>query len=229
MKKLLVCLGLLGTASGVFAHDTDDPLLFNLQVEQLEWREGDALAMEGDAWLGRDLQKFWVKFDLEYADDHLEEAEVQALYGVAVAPYWDMQFGVRQDVRPQPSKIWGVLALHGLAPYFFETDISLFIGDGGAVAANLTAEYELLLTQKLILAPEISADLYGQNDREVGSGSGLSEVTMGLRLRYEIRPELAPYVGVQRWQMHGNSATFTRELEEATSDTLLVAGLRFWF
>lgn len=228
MKKLLVFLGLWAAATEGFAHDTDDPLLFSLQVEQLEWREGDALVTEGDLWFGRDLQKFWLKFDLEYVDDHLEEAELQALYGLAIAPYWDFQVGVRQDVRPQPSQTWGVLALHGLAPYFFETDLSLFIGDGGAVAANLSAKYELLLTQKLILAPEISVDLHGQDDREAATGSGLSEVTIGLRLRYEIRPELAPYVGVHRWQKHGNSATFARELEEATDDTLLVAGLRFW-
>lgn len=229
MKKLFVLLGLWAAAIEVFAHDTDDPLLFSLQVEQLEWREGDALVSEGDLWLGRDLQKFWLKFDLEYADDHLEEAELQALYGLAVAPYWDLQFGVRQDVRPQPSQTWGVLALHGLAPYFFETDLSLFVGDGGAVAAKLTAEYELLLTQKLIFAPEISVDLYGQNDWERAVGSGLAEVSLGLRLRYEIRPEFAPYVGVHHWQKHGNSADFARELREETGDTVAVAGLRFWF
>lgn len=229
MKKLLSFLCWMGVAGGVSAHDTDDPLLFNVQVEQFEWREGDVQVMEGDAWLGRDLQKIWFKFDVEYAEDHLEEAELQALYGVAVAPYWDLQFGVRHDVRPQPSKTWGVLALHGLAPYFFETDLSLFIGEDGDVAASLTAEYELLLTQKLILAPEISVDLYGQNDRETASGSGLSGVAAGLRLRYEIRPELAPYVGVQRWQKHGNSAAFARERGEETDDTVMVAGLRFWF
>ena len=229
MKKLLVFLALWAATPRVFAHDTDDPLLFSLQVEQLEWREGDALVSEGDLWLGRDLQKFWLKFDLEYADDHLEEVELQALYGLAIAPYWDVQFGVRQDVRPQPSQTWGVLALHGLAPYFFETDLSLYVGEGGAVAANLTVEYELLLTQNLILAPEISLDLYGQNDRERSLGSGVSEVAMGLRLRYEIRPEFAPYVGVHRWQKRGNSADFARQKGEETVDTIAVVGLRFWF
>jgi copper resistance protein B len=229
MTKLLAFLSLLGAAGGVAAHGTDDPLLFGVTVEQLEWREGDVLGLEGRAWLGRDLRKFWVKFDAEYIENHLDEAELQALYSVAVAPYWDVQLGVRQDVRPQPSKTWGVLALHGLAPYFFATDLSLFVGEGGAVAASLTAEYELRLTQTLILAPEITLDLYGQNDRETATGSGLAQLAMGLRLRYEIRPEIAPYIGVQRWHKHGNSAAWARDAGEATADTVAVAGLRFWF
>lgn len=229
MTKWLFFLVALGLVTNVSAHQTDDPLLFKMQVEQMEWREGDELGLEGDAWLGRDLRKFWLKFDLEYADDQLREAELQALYSVAVSPYWDVQLGVRQDARPQPSKTWGVVALHGLAPYFLETDVSLFIADGGALAARVTAQYQLRLTQKLLLAPQIELELYGQNDRRAATGSGLADVTMGLRLRYEVRPELAPYIGVQCWQKHGKSAMFARDAGAETGDTLAVAGLRFWF
>jgi len=211
------------------AHESDDPVLYGLKVEQLEWRDDDTAATEGQLWAGRDLRKFWLKFDVEEADGHVEEAELQALYGIAIAPYWDLQLGVRQDVRPQPSKTWAAFALQGLAPYFFETDLALFISDGGDVGARLEAEYELLLTQRLILTPDLSLDIYGQNDPITGLGSGLSKAEAGLRLRYEFRPEFAPYLGVQWSKKFGNSADYARAAGEETEDTALVAGLRFWF
>lgn len=228
ISHLWLLAGLVCSAAAT-AHTTDDPLLFSLKVDHLEWRDDDHAVAEGNLWLGRDLRKFWLKFDLEHTHGALEEAELQALYGIAVAPYWDLQFGVRQDVRPKPADTWGVLALHGLAPYFFETDAALFVGDGGAVAAHVSVEYELLFTQRLILSPSLGLDLHGQNDRETGVGSGLSEVKVGLRLRYEIRPELAPYTGVERWKKFGKTADFAREADEPAADTAWVAGLRFWF
>ena len=215
-------------AGAASAHTTDDPLLFSMAAD-IEWQEDDHAALEGDLWLGRDLRKVWLKFDLEHAGGELEEVELQALYGIAVAPYWDVQFGLRQDVRPRPSNTWGVLALHGLAPYFFETDLALFVAEGGAVAARIEADYELLFTQNLSLSPSVEVELHGQNDLETGAGSGLSEIEVGLRLSYQIRKELMPYVGVEYWKTFGNTADFARLADEETADTRWVVGLSFWF
>lgn len=210
------------------AHTTDDPLLFSMAAD-VEWQEHDHAALEGGLWLGRDLRKVWLKFDLEHAGGEMDEVELQALYGIAVAPYWDVQFGLRQDVRPRPGNTWGVLALHGLAPYFFESDLALFVGEGGAVAARIEAEYELLFTQNLSLSPSVELELHGQNDLDAGAGSGLSEIEVGLRLSYQIRKELMPYVGVEYWKKFGNTADFARSADEEIADTNWVVGLSFWF
>jgi len=157
------------------------------------------------------------------------KAEIQALYSRAIAPFWDVQIGLRQDLKPEPERAWGVIGIQGLAPYFFDIDAALFIGDSGATAARLSAEYELMLTQKLVLAPEVTLNFYGQNDIERLSGSGLSDATAGLRLRYEIRREFAPYIGVNWTRSFGNSAEFVRAHGESTRDTQWVAGIRAWF
>jgi copper resistance protein B len=230
MKNCLRILLLASSlASGIaFAHTTDDPLLFSMAAD-IAWQEDDQAALEGDLWVGRDLRKVWLKFDLEHADGELEEAELQALYGIAVAPYWDVQFGLRQDVRPRPRNTWGVLTLQGVAPYFIDTDLALFVGEGGAVAARLAFEYELLFTQDLSLSPAVELELHGQNDRETSVGSGLSEIEIGLQLSYQIRRELVPYMGVEYWKKFGNTADFARLAGEETTDTRWVVGLSFWF
>ncbi len=121
------------------------------------------------------------------------------------------------------------IGFKGLAPYFFDIDAAAFIGESGRVALRFEAEYELLITQRLILTPDIEINLYGQNDPEVGIGSGLSDIEAGLRLRYEIRRQFAPYIGVNWTRLFGNTADFARIAGEKSSETQLVIGLRAWF
>ena len=210
----------------------DDPLLTMLVVDQLEMRdtEGDeTFVLDAEGWIGKDLHKLWVKTKAEHVDGDFEEAELQLLYSRAVAPFWDMQFGWKHDFRPRPSRDWLALGVKGLAPYYFDIDTAVFIGDSGRTAARLQAEYELMLTQKWILVPEVELNLFGKNDRETGTGSGLSNIEAGLRLRYEIRREFAPYVGVNWTRLFGDTADYAREEGEDTDDVQLVFGLRFWF
>ena len=216
----------------VIAHEGDDPVLAKVMIDQFEWRaadEADLYVLEADAWIGKDLHKFWLKTDIEYHEGMIEEAELQALYSRAISPYWDLQIGLRSDLEPTPTRNWGVLGIHGLAPYFFEIDSALFIGDSGAVAARFTAEYELMLTQRWALSPEVSATVYGQTNDQTMNGSGLSNVTAGLRLRYEIRREFAPYVGVHWSKKYGATADFAQAANEQVSDAQLVAGIHAWF
>ena len=154
---------------------------------------------------------------------------MQFLFSKAVASYWDFQIGVRLDSRPSPDRTWAAIGFQGLAPYFFEIDTALFIGESGRTALRLEAEYQLLFTQRLILTPEIETNFFGQNDPQIGVGSGLSEVEAGLRLRYEIRREFAPYIGVNWSRVFGKTADFARAAGQSTSDTQLTIGLRAWF
>jgi len=210
----------------------DDPLLTMLVVEQLEIRVTDGedpLVWEAEGWIGKDLNKFWIKTEGEYVDDRVEEAELQMLYSRALAPFWDLQLGWRHDIRPTPERDWLALGMKGLAPYYFDVDAALFLGDAGRTAARLQAEYELMLTQKLVLIPEIELNLHGKNDSDTGTGSGLSDIEAGLRLRYEVRREFAPYVGVNWTKLYGKTADFARDEGEDVEDVQFVFGVSFWF
>ena len=234
--SLLVPAALLLPASLVLADDPhdhgDNPILTRVIIDQFEMRNADGpnpMALEAQAWIGNDLHKLWLKTDIERRDGKTEEAEVQALYSRAIASFWDIQMGVRYDAKPTPTRTWAVIGVQGLAPYWFDIDTALFIAESGRTAARLSAEYELLFTQKLILSPSVEVNVYGQNDAETGTGSGLSDAKAGLRLRYEIRREFAPYVGINWNKKFGRTAEFARSKGEAVSDTELVVGLRAWF
>ena len=214
------------------ADAEDDPVLVKLMLNQLETRGSGSDredAWDAEAWIGKDLSKLWIKSDGERAFDRTQNAELQFLYSKAVATYWDFQIGMRHDFEPTPSRSWFAIGFKGLAPYFFEIDTALFIGESGRTALRLEAEYEMLFTQRLILTPEIETNFFGKSDPQIGMGSGLSDVEAGLRLRYEIRREFAPYIGVNWSRVFGNTADFARGAGQSTSDTQLTIGLRAWF
>ena len=216
----------------VQAMETDDPTLIMLKPDQLEWRAKngpDAAYFQGEGWIGKDLNKLWFKGEYEHVDGSTEEAELQALYSRGIAPFWDAQIGIREDFKPEPSRSWLALGFQGLAPYWFELDTAMFIGESGRTAFRLEAEYDLLFTQRLILSPELEINAYGKNDEDTGTGSGLSDAQFGLRLRYEIRREFAPYIGINWYKKYGNTADYAREEGEGVSDTSVVIGIRAWF
>lgn len=232
MKKLLltICISLVSMASHSMGRD--DPLLTKVMVGQFELRntEGsDPIVLEAQGWVGKDLNKLWVKVDVENVSGKTDEAELQFLYSKAIAPYWDVQVGWRHDKMPTPNRDWFAVGFQGLAPYFFEIDAAAFIGNNGQTALRLEAEYEIMLTQKLILTPEVEINAYSKDDEATGVGSGLSDIELGLRLRYEIRREFAPYIGVNWNKTYGDTAKFSRDEGEDVSDTQFVVGIRAWF
>jgi len=224
-----VCLSVSNDAR---AGAEDDPLLFMAILDQMEMRDaGDDNTFSWDAqgWFGQDLRKLWFKTEGERTEGNTNEAEFQFLYSNAIARYWELQLGVRHDFEPSPSQSWAVIGVEGLAPYFFETGIALFVGDSGRTAFRFESEYELLLTQRLILTPEIEVNFYGQDDVDVGIGSGLSDLEVGLRLRYEFRREFATYIGVNWLKLFGNTADFAKTAGQDTFESQLVIGIRAWF
>ncbi|MEQ9145619.1 MAG: copper resistance protein B [Parvibaculaceae bacterium] len=203
-------------------------------VDRLEYQtnEGDDLLLwDAQGWIGGDYNKFWVKTEGEYLfdGDAFEKAELQGLYSRAIARYWDLQVGVRHDFEPDPSRTFGVIGVQGLAPYWFEIDAAAFVSEDGDVEARIEAEYDLLITQRLIAQPRAELNFAFQDIEELGIGSGLSTAELGFRLRYEIRREIAPYIGVSWTRAVGDTADFARNEGEDVSSVSFVAGIRLWF
>lgn len=232
MKNLTLMIILMFLSSSAAAAMNDDPVLGMFKLDKLELRASDGedpLVWEAQGWIGKDLNKFWFKTDGVVVDGETEAADIQALYSRALAPFWDFQVGWRRDIRPEPSRDWLAIGFQGLAPYWFEIDTALFIGKDSRVGVRLQAEYEILFTQKLILTPELEMDIFSKDDEEVGAGSGLSNIELGLRLRYEIRREFAPYIGINWERVYGNTADFARDEGVEISETQFVVGVRAWF
>jgi len=202
-----------------------------LLFDQLEWRQienRDALVWDAEAWYGNDHGKLWLKSEGERVAGE-SEGRAELYLDRVLARWWSLQVGVRQDFGEGPARSWAGIGVQGLAPHWFEVEATAFVGGQGRVAALFSGEYEILLTQRLILQPKIELDLYSKEDRENGRGSGLADTELALRLRYEFRRELAPYVGVVWTRLYGGTADFARAAGRDTDDLQFVAGLRFWF
>jgi copper resistance protein B len=200
--------------------------------DQLDWRDAegaDIFAWDAEAWYGGDYNKLWLKAEGDLRDGAVEEARTEALWDRVVSRWWNLQAGIRHDFGEGPSRSWAAFGVQGLAPHFFEVEATAYIGEGGRTAARLSGEYDLLLTQRLILQPEAELNLYGKSDPANAIGSGLSDLQLALRLRYEFRRELAPYLGIVWTRRFGQSADFARDAGEDASDLQVLAGLRIWF
>lgn len=229
---LFLLLGNLIVSPAAFAAAEDDPLLYKVMIDKLEWRDADGAdpwVWDAEGWLGKDLNKLWLKSEGARAGGQTEEANLSVLYSRAITPFWDAQIGWRHDFEPQPSRDWLSVGIEGIAPYWFEVDAALLAGGNGGLAGTLKAEYELLFTQRLILSPELELYFQGQDDPARGIGSGVSELNLGLRLRYEIRREFAPYIGINWAKKFGGTADYARADGEPTDDLQFVAGVRIWF
>ena len=211
---------------------------YRFLVDQLEAsiREGrDGYAWDGQFWYGGDIDKLWLKTEGEgQLGGELEAVEVQALWSHAIDPWFDLQAGVRQDLRSGPDRTHLILGIQGLAPYWFEVEGAVFLSTKGEVTARAEAEYDLRLTQHLILQPLVEADFSLQDIPEIGLGSGLTSAELGARLRYEFFPRsglavIAPYVGVEYERTFGDTARFRRAAGEEVGGWSLLLGLRTWF
>ncbi len=202
-----------------------------LSQAEVRPRDGDdAWGWEGEAWYGGDRNRLVLKTSGEgTVGGDLESAELQALWSRPIGPYFDVQAGIRHDFEPGPSRTYAVFGVEGLAPYWFELEAAAFVSNKGDVSARFEAAYDLRLTQKLILEPSAELELAAQSVPELEIGSGLTSGELGLRLRYEFKPEFAPYIGVMHERKFGGTADFARAHGEKTEETMFVLGLRAWF
>lgn len=212
----------------------DDALYSKVLIDRLEVGfsdDNDINVWDAQAWWGGDYDKLWIKTEGEGEQGKaLASLELQALYSRTVAPFWDAQIGLRHDFRPRDhERTHLAIGIQGLAPYRFELDNALFVSDEGDVTARIEAEYEILFSQRLILQPRLELNAAAQAIRELGIGSGVTNTEMGLRLRYEIRREFAPYVGISWTRSYGDTADMRENEGEDTSTVFFVAGIRAWF
>ncbi len=198
------------------------------RLETWDADEGNALAWEAIGWVGTDLDRLWIRSEGESTGDGTE-ADIEVLYGRAIARWWDAVVGIRHDFGEGPSQTFAGIGVIGMAPYKFEVEATAYIGEGGQTAARVEVEYDTLLTNKLILQWLAEAEVYGKDDPRRGIGSGLSKVEAGLRLRYEFTRRFAPYIGIVRERAFGSTADFRRGEGHDIDDTRFVAGVRLWF
>lgn len=232
--KTIILTTALATSS--FAGGGGDILRSSLVADNFEMQMGSERGMAWDVYtyVGYDLNKLYIytegsRTSEDYsfghgADDFTTESENQLVYSRAIAPYWDIQIGGAYDTVEGENQTWGVLAIQGLAPYFFETRAVILVDKDGNIGFRFSAEYEALLTQKLILTPNIDISAYSDDNIEMDIGNGFSNLTLGARLRYEIVREFAPYVGVEWNKNYGDTDKF-----HSVDEIYAIAGLRFWF
>ena len=234
IKSLILIASLLLSINAFAAGMEDDPLLTMVKIEKFEVQDADSGEhrpgiLDGYVWIGKDLHKLYIKTEVERVAGDNEEAEVQLLYSRALYPFWDLQLGWRRDFDPRPDRDWLAIGMQGIAPYMFEVDAAFYVGESGRLAARLDAEYEYMFTQRWVLSPELEINAYSKDDFGRGIGSGIADMSAGLRLRYEIRREFAPYVGINWHKVFGDTADLAEAEGEETSDTQLVMGIRAWF
>jgi copper resistance protein B len=210
----------------------DKALTGMVLLDQLEWRhtaEGNAAVWDAEGWYGGDTHKVWLRSEGERVAGTTQNARADLLWDLTFARWWSVQAGARQDFGAGPDRTWAAVGVQGLAPYWFNTEATFYAGEQGRTAVRLKSEYELLFTQRLILQSEAEANLYGKSDRARQLGSGLSDLEIGLRLRYEVRREFAPYIGVVWSRQFGGTAERVREAGGNPSEVQFAAGVRAWF
>jgi copper resistance protein B len=215
------------TTSPVQDNAVHSFVLFDrFEWQALSGRRGPS--WEVRSWIGRDLDRFWFRAKGEGENGRVGEAEVHALYGRALARWWDLVAGMRQDLRPGPAQTWAAVGLQGLAPYWFDVEATAYVGAHGRTQIRFETKYELLFTNRLILQPLVEANLYGKSDPDRGVGAGLGTTEIGLRLRYLVRREFAPYVGVTWNRKHFGTADLAKSAGEPAGGARLTIGLRLW-
>lgn len=208
-----------------------------LLFEQLEYRsqQGEnSVNWEINGWRGGDYQRLWLKSEGEIGTETGDgEQETQILYSKLITPFWEFQTGLRYDYEwgedSNKDRFLGVVGLQGLLPYKLETDAAIFISEAGDLSARLSLERQLLLTQKLILQPELEVNLAAQSVEEFGIGSGLNDITLSARLRYEVNRNFAPYVGLDWSRKFAGSADYSRAEGESVENWSIAGGVRLLF
>lgn len=209
-------------------------LFWMLLTDRLELASdggSEELSWELSGWFGGDLHRLWLESEGHEPEGGSEggQVEVELLYGRAISPFFDLRAGLRHDLDPDPTRTFATIGLHGLAPYWFEVDAALYLSEDGDLSARLEAERDFLITQRLIAVPAAEVDLAAGSVPENGVGSGLSEVELGLRFRYELVREVAPYVGIEWSREFGETADLARLDGEDVESIRWVVGLRLWY
>ncbi len=220
--------------TGMPGFDKTDQIVFSkMLIDELEFvsgNEGEGVAWSGQFARGNDRDKLWLRSEgQKISGQRLDpETTVEALWWHAYSPFWGRTVGIRRDLGPG-ARTWAALGVEGLAPYWFDVQLTGYVGDDGRVAARLKASYDMLLTNRLILTPQLESNVYSKTAADRRLGSGVSNVELGLRLRYEVARKFAPYVGFVWERAFSGTAEFQRAEGEPVTERRFVAGVRLWW
>jgi copper resistance protein B len=210
-------------------HDSETH--FMLLGDQVEWHTGDGhvgINWDTKGWIGGDRNRFSFRSEGRREDGRVDNSQTDLLYARMIGRWWELVAGVRQDLRPGDPETWGAIGVQGLAPYWLEVEATAYVGRFGRTRFRLELEHELLLTNHLVLQPQIEMEISGKAEPEHALGAGLNTIDSGIRLRYEIRREVAPYVGLSWKQRFFGTADLAKAAHDQTSGARLVIGLRAW-
>ena len=186
----------------------------NTQVQLYKW--------EMYHWSGTDTDKFYIKSEGDYAisQNIVGTADLQLLYSRAITDYWDIQVGARRGFQPEQAYD-GVISIQGTASQFVEFELESFYNQYGNILGRLTLQREFQFTQYLIATPRLEVDVTKDRIAPRNINPGIYELEAGIRLRYEIVREFAPYIGFDYVQ--------EQSLMEAQSGVRGVVGFRAWY
>ena len=210
----------------------DRAMSYYVLFDQLEWQVGrgvNGVSIDSRGWVGRDRDRLWFRAEGDGEGGRVDEAQTHVLYGRQFSRWWDVVAGVRQDFRPGSPQTWAAFGIQGLAPYWFDIEATGYVGASGRTHVRFEVEYELLLTNRLVLQPLLEAEVFGKSDPERRIGAGLSTTDLGFRLRYEFQREVAPYIGITWSNKWGKTSDFAEAAGEDTGGPRFVTGLRLWF
>lgn len=197
-------------------------------LEAFAGKGGHGQEWEAEGWYGNDTDKLWLHSEGERSAGEPPGGDIDLFWSHANGAFWDTQLGVRADIGEGPARTWAAVGVQGPMPYEFEVQATVYAGDSGRTAARLRIEYELQITQRLILQPDLEINAYGKADPRRNLGAGVSSVQGGMRLRYEIRPSIAPYVGIVWDHLTAGTAAIARGAGDRITDRRWVAGIRIW-
>jgi len=209
----------------------DQHIWYHVLADQLEGRFGrqDSFRWNTEAWAGTDSNRFRIKSEGKTDDrGRIEDGQHEFLYARPITSFFDLQAGLRTDADSRAGRNWAAFGVEGLAPLFFHVSATGYASSSGHYAAKLEGNYDLLLTQELILQPELELNLYSKSDPARGLGSGLADLDSGFRLRYEISRKFAPYIGLTYENRFGQTAAIARSAGEKPSNLRFTFGLRAW-
>lgn len=230
LAAVMACTAFPALAEDEHQHEHGGQIfhMFRLEADAGSGRHDPVQSWDFDGWVGTDENKLWLKSEGEVKDEVTEQSEFWALYSRNISTFWDAQVGIRHDTAPDVTT-YVVAGFEGLAPYFFETEVHLFVSDEGDVSARLRQENDFLLTQRLILQPYLEMNAFAQDIAELEVGAGLSDMELGLQTRYEITRHIAPYLDVRYERKLGETASIARRNGEDRDDAIASVGIRLMF
>ena len=224
MILVIASVGLSGI-SRAMSGSGDDTINSSLLFDRLEYEGNTGVQLtkwEMNQWIGTDTDKFYIKSEGDYAQSQgiVGTADIQMLYSRAISEFWDIQIGARRGIQPEMAYD-GVLSLQGTAPQFVEVELESFYNQYGNVLGRLSLRRDILFTQRLILTHRLEVDVTKNAMPQRSIKPGVYELEAGMRLRYEMAREFAPYIGFDYVE--------EQSLTEARTGVRGVAGIRFWF